>query len=195
MDCGDIVYDKPNNEVFINKTEKAQYDAALAITGAIRETSQEKVYAELGRGSLKFRRWFKKLAYFNKIQFTGLPKYLFQLIPTNNHSYILRRPLNIPHYYCRTDTFKNSFFPSAINEWNKLDEKVKCATSFSLFKASLLEKGRPHASSTYTIHNSIGIRLLMRLDHCLSHVNEHRFRHKFADCMNPLCSLRSLLIV
>ena len=29
----------PNNEKFINKIEKAQYDAALAITGAIRGTS------------------------------------------------------------------------------------------------------------------------------------------------------------
>ena len=55
LDYGDIVYDKPNNETFINKIEKAQYDAALAITGAIRSTSQEKLYAELGIESLKFR--------------------------------------------------------------------------------------------------------------------------------------------
>ena len=34
LDYGDIVYDKPDNETFINKIEKAQYDAALAITGA-----------------------------------------------------------------------------------------------------------------------------------------------------------------
>ena len=47
LDYGDIVYDKPDNETFINKIEKAQYDAALAITGAIRGTSQENFYAEL----------------------------------------------------------------------------------------------------------------------------------------------------
>ena len=41
------MYDKPDNETFINKIEKAQYDAALAITGAIRGTSQENFYAEL----------------------------------------------------------------------------------------------------------------------------------------------------
>ena len=56
LDYGDIVYDKPNNETFINKMEKAQYDTALAITGAIRWTSQEKLYAELGIKSLKFWR-------------------------------------------------------------------------------------------------------------------------------------------
>ena len=107
LDYGDIVYDKPNNETFINKIEKAQYEAALAITGAIRGTSREKLYTELGLESLKFKLWFRKLPCFCKIQSTGLPKYLLQLIPTHNHSYILRKPLNIPHYYCRTDTFRN----------------------------------------------------------------------------------------
>ena len=130
------------------------------------------------------------MARFYKIQSTGLPKYLLQLILTNNHSYTLRKPLNIPHYYCRTDTFKNSFFPNVINEWNKLHEEIKCATSFSLFKASLLKMGRPHAKSTFRIDNPVGIRLLVRLRLGLSHLKEHRFRHNFADFVNPLCSCR-----
>ena len=49
------MHDKPNNETIINKTEKTQNDAALAITGAVRGTSWEKLYAELGLESLKFR--------------------------------------------------------------------------------------------------------------------------------------------
>ena len=55
LDYGDIVSGKPNNDTFINKIEKAQYDAALTITGAIRGTSREKLYADLGIESLKFR--------------------------------------------------------------------------------------------------------------------------------------------
>ena len=55
FDYGHIVYDKPNKEAFINKIEKAQYDAALAITGTIRRASREKLYAEPGLESLKFR--------------------------------------------------------------------------------------------------------------------------------------------
>ena len=55
LDYGDIVFGKPNNDTFINKIEKAQYDAALTITGAIRGTSREKLYADLGIESLKFR--------------------------------------------------------------------------------------------------------------------------------------------
>ena len=39
LDYSDIVYDKPNNETFINESEKGQHDAALTITGAIRGIS------------------------------------------------------------------------------------------------------------------------------------------------------------
>ena len=128
------------------------------------------------------------MACFYQIQSTGLPKYLLQLIPTNNHSYILRKPLNIPHYHCRTDTFKNPFFPNVINNWIKLDEEIKGATSFSLFKPSLLKIGCPHANSAYRIHNPVGIRLLTCLCLGLSNLNEHKFRHNFADCVTLLCS-------
>ena len=56
LDYGDIIYDQPNNESFCNLIEKVQYNAALAITGAIKGTSQLKIYNELGTESLKFRR-------------------------------------------------------------------------------------------------------------------------------------------
>ena len=57
LDYYDVIYDQPNNESFSNKSERVQYNAALAITGAIRGTSQTKLYNKLGLESLKFRRW------------------------------------------------------------------------------------------------------------------------------------------
>ena len=45
----------------IKKIESLQDKAALAITGAIRGTSREKVYQELGLESLQQRRWHRKL--------------------------------------------------------------------------------------------------------------------------------------
>ena len=59
LDYCDVIYDQPNNESFCSKIERIQYNAALAITGAIRGTSQTKLYNELGLESLKFRRWFR----------------------------------------------------------------------------------------------------------------------------------------
>ena len=47
-DYGDVIYDQPENESFSSKIDSIQYNASLAITGAIRGTSQEKLYQELG---------------------------------------------------------------------------------------------------------------------------------------------------
>ena len=44
----DITYDQPNNESFTQKTERIQYNATLAITGAIKGTSQNKLHSNLG---------------------------------------------------------------------------------------------------------------------------------------------------
>ena len=43
-------------ETLCSKLESVQYNAALGITGAIRGTSQTKLYVELGLESLKARR-------------------------------------------------------------------------------------------------------------------------------------------
>ena len=47
LDCGDKLYDQPNKNLF-QKIETIQYNAALAITTAIKTTSQTKLYNELG---------------------------------------------------------------------------------------------------------------------------------------------------
>ena len=48
LDYGDIIYDQAFNSSFHQKIESLQYNAALAITGAIRGTSREKIYQEVG---------------------------------------------------------------------------------------------------------------------------------------------------
>ena len=42
LDCGYILYDKPNNGHFINKVGNVPYKACLAITDATQGTSREK---------------------------------------------------------------------------------------------------------------------------------------------------------
>ena len=59
LDYGDILYDQPNNATFCQKIESFQYKAALAITGAIQGTSQEKHLEELDLETLKSRRWLE----------------------------------------------------------------------------------------------------------------------------------------
>ena len=67
LDYGDIIYDQASKESFHQKLESIQYNAALEITGAVRGTSREKLYQELGLESLQKRRWYGKLPYFFKI--------------------------------------------------------------------------------------------------------------------------------
>ena len=55
LDYGDIIYDKTFNESFHVKLESLQYNETLAITGAIRGSSTEKIYEELDLESLKSR--------------------------------------------------------------------------------------------------------------------------------------------
>ena len=53
LDYGDIIYDQAYNASFHQKLDSIQYNAALAITGAIRGTSKEKLYDELGLETLE----------------------------------------------------------------------------------------------------------------------------------------------
>ena len=53
-----------------SKIESVQYNAALAITGAIRGTSQTKLYRELGLESLRSWQLFRHLCTLYKIKIT-----------------------------------------------------------------------------------------------------------------------------
>jgi len=187
IDYGDIIYDQQQNESFCEKIETVQYQAALAITGAIHGTSQNKIYQELGLESLKSRRWYKRLTCMFKIMKNEAPDYLISLIPKCEHS-IKTRHCHIPTFHCRTECFKNSFFPSALSDWFNLDESIRNSESISIFKSRLLSFIRPLQTSTYNIFDPIGIKLLTRLRLDFSHLNGHRFRHNFQNCINPLCS-------
>ena len=56
LDYGAIIFDQSENESFRKKIESVQYNAALAITGAVQGTSREKVYKGLVLETLKSRR-------------------------------------------------------------------------------------------------------------------------------------------
>ena len=55
MDYGDVIYDQPNLSLLANKIESVQCNVGLAISGAIRGTSKEKLYQELDFESSKDR--------------------------------------------------------------------------------------------------------------------------------------------
>ena len=152
LDYGDIVYDQPNNESFISKLEQVQYNAALAITGALKCTSHSNFYNELGLESLESRRRLRRLCFLQKIISNGLPAYLHKLIPKKSHQYITRNVNDIATYQCRTDAFKFSFFPWTITEWNKIGIKIQ-NSPYLVFRNYLCNEIRPKPSPLYNIPN------------------------------------------
>ena len=65
---------------------------------------------------------------------------------------------------------------------------MQITKKFFFFFYNLLEIGRPFPNSVFKIHDPLGIKFLIRLRLGLSHLKEHKFRHNFQDCLNPLCS-------
>ena len=149
LDYGDVIYDRAFNESFQNKLESVQYNAALAITGAIRGSSREKLYQELGLESLKSRRWYRKLCLFFKLKKNKHPSYLFDMIPKVLSTRTTRNYTNIPLFNIKHECFRNSFFPSTVTEWNKLDNNIRNSESVSTFNKQILKFIRPVPNSMF----------------------------------------------
>ena len=96
--------------------ESIQYNAALAITGARRGTSREKLYQELDLESLSKRQWYRKLCYFFKIFKGQSSEYLFKILPSVRKTYNTRTNDKILLFNGKHNFFINSFFPSTAIE-------------------------------------------------------------------------------
>ena len=101
LDYGDIIYDQAFNNSFHQKIESLQYNAALAITGAIRGTLRKKKLSRTRFGVPFF-----------KIYKNQCPKHLSDIIPQSNCQYRTRNAQNIHHINMKHHFLKNSCFPS-----------------------------------------------------------------------------------
>ena len=76
--------------------EPLQYNTALAIADAMRSTSREILYQELGLESLCKRRWYRELCYFFNIFKGQSPEYLFRILPSVSKAYNTKANDKIP---------------------------------------------------------------------------------------------------
>ena len=118
-----------------------QYKTALAITIAIKQTSIDRLYKELGLESLSDRRWSCRPFFFHKIIQRLLPSH-----PQNYHNVVREETYitcsttqnKIKPIPARTKALENSFFPNCIKESGKLNNKIKNTESISNLKATVL---------------------------------------------------------
>ena len=169
-----------------SKIESVQYNACLAITGAIRWTFYEKRYQEISLESLRSRIWLKRMCYFYKLIKIQKPLHLFNLIPPKRNSFC--HPNTYSVLRCRNDHFKNSFLPYVVREWNRLSTKIRNSTFCQEFRKYVLSFIKPICSSLIPIHRHNGVKLLVTLRLGFSHFGKHKVSHSFLDTLNPLCS-------
>ena len=85
----------------------------------------------------------------------------------------------------RTKSFKSTFFPYCINEWNNLTVEIRNSKSVSALEK--LIKCEKKENSIFSIYDPLGVKLLTRLGLQFSYLNEHKFRHGFEDTINAVC--------
>ena len=73
-------------------------------------------------------------------------------------------------------------------ERNKIDVNIRNSISCELFNRLTLEFVRPERNQVFNIHSSEGRKFLTRIRLGLSLLADHKFRHNFQDCVNPICS-------
>ena len=107
-ECGDIFENLSHSELSLSeKIKSLQYNAALAIKGAIKGSCKEKLYQKLGFESLKHRRWMRKLCYLCKVISSKRPSYINDVLPPIQRSQ--RNQGSFQPLLCRTEIFENFF--------------------------------------------------------------------------------------
>ena len=158
----------PNTDTF--------YAVYLLSSYRYRSTLKEKFYNELGVDSLQNRQWYRKLSFLYKVIVNQSPSYLLSVIPRNNTTRSTRGSNNIPLLGTKHNFFQNSYFKSAIKEWNRFDIDIQKSDSSSIFKKRILSFIRPLTNKVSISHNPQGLKLLIRLRLGPSHLRYHKFK-------------------
>ena len=127
LDYGDVFYRIQNLHFRVSKS--AQYDAALAVSGAWRGTSTDKELEELGWETIANRRLYRCLCQFYKIVNDSCPEYLRTHLPEHKkNAYNLRRFDIFLKWVlkarAKTNRYPNNFYPYCIKARNNLDPPV-----------------------------------------------------------------------
>ena len=103
----------------MEKVERIQYQAALAITGTWSGSSRSKTYEELGWEFLFDRRTGRRVLQIHKIFNNKSPSYLKEKLPPNPRGLFSGIPRNtFREILGQSNRYMNSFFPDAISSWN-----------------------------------------------------------------------------
>ena len=172
----------------MNALESVQYQAALAVSGTWKGTNRYKIYEELGWETLDERRTFRRLVQFYKIMNEKTPDYLkIPIPPLQGHLFGHRSTNVLKTIFCRTERYRNSFYPDSVVAWNGIGPELRSAKSISVFKKNILNIIRPVKKELFGIYNDNGIKWIFQLRVGLSPLKSHKKSHGFMDTQDDLC--------
>ena len=194
LDYCDIIYHIPSVQTqfgvtitdLMEKAERIQYQAALAVTGAWQGSSRSKVYEELGWESLSDRRWCRRIIQIHKIVSNNTPSYLKDKLPRHRQPLYSQRNNNDNIFHeirCRSSRCMNSFFPDAITSWNNVISHFDRIPSINILKNHIFSLIRPKGKNIFGIHDPLGLRYLLQLRVGLSLLRYHKKCHNFIDTL------------
>ena len=198
LDYCDIIYHKPSHQnqaplgitlhSLMEKVERIQYQAALAVSGAWRGSSRSKLYEELGWETLSVRRMCRRILQIHKIFNYKTPSYLNDKLPPKCRALFSGNTCNtFREIICKSNRYMNSFFPDAIASWNNFIKHFDDVPSFDILKKHINTFFRPTTKSIFGIHDPVGLQYLFQLRVSLSPLRSHKFRHNFTDTPSEIC--------
>ena len=122
------------------KLDRVQIDAMRIVTGATEKSNIQSLYEETGWTRLQDRRTAHVLTLMYKMVNDLAPTYLTNLLPNTvgeGMNYGLRNNNAIKAPFTRTESFRRSFVPYAINAWNTLPAETRDIATLQLFKVAI----------------------------------------------------------
>ena len=152
LDYCDIIYHIPSVQTqfgvnlpdLMEKAERIQYQAALAVTGAWQGSSRSKLYEDLGWESFSERRWCRRILQLHKIVSKMTPSYLKDKLPRHRRPLYSQNNNNTFHEIrCQSSRYMSSFFPGAITSWNNILTHFDNIPSINIISLKITSLIRP----------------------------------------------------
>lgn len=126
----------------LDTLNKVQKRAGKIVSGAIRGISSDTLYNELSWETLDARREKRMMILYSDIVHNRAPSYLHSHIPQTVQErtqgrYNLRNRNNLSQPASRTETYKNSYFPTMAGTWNTTDHTIQSIQSRTTLKSTL----------------------------------------------------------
>ena len=137
------------------KLDDIQTEAMRVVTGATARSNIQALYMDTKWQKLSERRKVHSLTMLYKIINGQAPSYLSVLLPprigsNNRHNLRNQNLYRVP--FCRLETYRRSFFPRTLLDWNALDNAKKGKPTLDSFKACFREKKDPMKELLYYGH-------------------------------------------